>query len=283
MSTLTDDLAAHGAKIAEGVLNRILILDVERLDGISMQHWWDRGALKNRYIHRETVVREPRTTIVCAKWHDSPDIIRLAEWDKGGRKKFLRKVHALMSEAHIIVGHNVNGADLPWLLGDFRFPRIGCDAPFEALPDLPPFKVVDTLAHFRSRYKSGLPFKGLDAALQILGHPGKTDRYDPEAMERAVNGSDEDRERLLDYCAGDVVGSQWLYDRERPMMKKHPALFVDGQDKMTVCNRCGHETEPIPRRYIANLMTYSMRRCPECLGHQTLSIEPRRISIVRGV
>lgn len=271
-------------EIAEGVRNKILILDVERIPGISKQYWWDRGDLKNgRYIHYESVEREPRTTIVCAKWHHSDEIIRLAEWDRGGRKKFLRKVHALMSEADIIVGHNAAKADLPWLLGDFRFPRIGCDVPFEALPDLPPFKVIDTLAHFRTRYKSGLPFKGLDAALQILGHPGKTDRYDPLAMERAVAGSVEDRERLVNYCAGDVIGGQWLYDRERPMMKNHPALFVDGKDKLTVCNRCGSDTEMVPKRYVASVLTYSMRRCLECKAYSRISIEPSRMSIVRGV
>lgn len=276
-------LVADIRTIAQGVRNKILILDVERLPGITRQYWWDRGDLKNRYIHYETVEREPRVTILCAKWYDQPDVIQYAEWDRGGRRQFLRRVHKLIGQADILVGHNIDQADLPWLLGDFRFPRIGCEATFEPLPDLPPFKTVDTLTHFRRRYKTGLPFKGLDAALQILGHPGKTDRYDPQAMERAVAGSKDDRQRLLDYCVGDVVATQWLYDRERPMMKNHPALFVDGKDKLTVCNRCGHDTEPIPRRYIANVLTYSMRRCTSCGGHSRLSIEPERMSIVRGV
>jgi len=270
-------------EIADGVLNKILILDVERLPGITRQYWWERGDLKNRYIHYETVEREPRTTIMCAKWHDSDEVMQFAEWDKGGRRQFLRKIHALISRADIVIGHNALKADLPWVLGDFRFPRIGCKAKFELLPDLPPFKVVDTLSHFRSRYKSGLPFKGLDAALQIMGHTGKTDRYDPQAMERAVAGSVEDRERLTAYCAGDVLGTQWLYDRERPMMKNHPALFVEGKDKLTICNRCGHDTEPTPRRYIAGVMTYSMRKCVSCEAYSRLSIEPERISTVRGV
>src|SRR5690349_16907283 len=91
--------------IVAGVRNRILILDVERLDGITQQHYWDRGDLQKRYIHAETVIREPRTTILCAKWYDSPDVIRLTEWDQGGRKKFLRDAHALMAEADILVGH----------------------------------------------------------------------------------------------------------------------------------------------------------------------------------
>lgn len=277
-------LAERVSQMNAGVKNKILILDVERLPGLTTQRWWDRGDLQRRYIHHESVTREPRTTIVCAKWHSSDEIIRLAEWDRGGRRKFLRNVHNLISQADIVVGHNILKADLPWLLGDFRFPRIGYNGPFEALPDLPPFKTVDTLAHLRARYKTGMPFKGLDAALQIMGHPGKTDRYDADAMERAVAGSKEDRDNLLSYCDGDVIGGQFIYDRERPMMKNHPALHVDGEDAMRVCNRCG-ETETLPnaRRYQANVLSYSTLLCAGCRGYRRLSIEPDRMSVVRGV
>lgn len=269
--TLADDL-----HIAAGVTNKILILDVERLDGITAQHWWDRGDLKNRYIHYETVIRSPRTTICCAKWYDQPDVIRLAEWDKGGRKTFLRNVHRLMSKADIIVGHNVDGADIPWLKGDLHIEA--------GLPVLPPFKTVDTLKVLRKEFKSGAPFKSMDAFLKILGLPAKTDYYDRHAMERAVTEkSVEDRERLTDYCAGDVIATQGLYDWCRPHIKNHPALFVTGKDKLTVCNRCGHDTEPIPQRYVANVLTYSMRRCTACGAHSRLSIEPERMSIMRGV
>jgi hypothetical protein len=253
--------------IAPGVRNRILILDVERLPGITQQSWWDRGDLKNRYVHHETVIREPRTTIVCAKWYDQPDVIRLAEWDKGGRGTFLKRVHALMSEADILVGHNLDNADVPWLKGDFHLPRVG--HPYRPnLPTLPPFKTVDTLKVLRREFKSGAPFKGLD---------------DRERMERAVAGNTEDRERLTDYCAGDVIATQWAYDWLRPHIKNHPALFVDGKSKLTVCNRCGNKTKPTAKRYVANVLTYSMQKCGTCGGYSRLSIEPERMSIVRGV
>jgi hypothetical protein len=261
--------------IAAGVRNRILILDVERLPGLTLQRWWDRGDLKNRYIHYETVVRQPRTTIVCAKWYDEAEVMRFAEWDRGGRPKFLNRVYELMSEADIIVGHNVDGADVPWLKGDMHIEA--------GLPPLPPFKTVDTLKILRREFKSGAPFKGLDAMNQILGVPAKTDRYDPEAMERAVDGSLEDRTRLTDYCEGDVLAGQWLYDWTRPHNKSHPALFVDGQNKLTTCNRCGNETHDVAKRYVANVLTYSMRRCGSCKAYSRLSIEPERMSIVRGV
>lgn len=278
--SLTDAMA-RVTTMAPGVRNRILILDVERLPGITQQSWWDRGDLKNRYVHHETVTREPRTTIVCAKWYDRPDVMRYAEWDKGGRGVFLKRVHALISEADIVVGHNLDRADVPWLKGDFYFPRIG-HTHRPNLKPLPPFKTVDTLKVLRKEFGSGAPFKSLDAVLKILGHPGKTDTYDRDAMERAVAGNLEDRQRLTDYCEGDVIASQWLYDWQRPHIKNHPALFVDGQGRLDTCRACGRETKPIAKRYVADVFTYSMQRC-SCGWHGRLSIEPERMSLVRGV
>jgi hypothetical protein len=268
--------------INPAVRNRILVLDVERLPGLSQQAWWDRGDLKNRYIHHETVVREPRTTIVCAKWYDQPDVMRFAEWDKGGRGTFLKRVHALMSEADVIVGHNLDQADVPWLKGDFYVPRIGHKHRPNLKP-LPPFKTVDTLKVLRRELKSGAPFKSLAAFCQIVGIPGKTDAYDRQAMERAVAGSTEDQQRETDYCEGDVIATQWLYDWLRPHIKNHPALFVDGQGRLTTCRACGNVTEPIAKRYVADVFTYTMQRCTTCGWHARLSIEPERMSIVKGV
>ena len=276
------DLAPAVTPIASGVRNRILILDVERLPGITQQSWWDRGDLKNRYVHHETVTREPRTTIVCAKWYDQPDVMRYAEWDKGGRGLFLKRVHALMSKADIIVGHNLDRADVPWLKGDFYLPRIGHPHRPKLAP-LPPFKTVDTLKVLRRELGSGAPFKSLAAFNQIVGLPTKTDAYDRHAMERAVAGSVEDQQRETDYCEGDVVATQWTYDFLRPHIKNHPALFVDGRNKLTTCHRCGNETDGVAKRYVANVLTYSMTKCGTCGGYSRLSIEPERMSIVRGV
>ena len=261
--------------IAEKVTNKILILDVERLPGLTQQYWWDRGDLKNRYISYETVIRQPRTTIVCAKWYWDDEVIQLAEWDKGGRKQFLKRVHRLLDRADIVVGHFITGADLPWLAGDLHIEA--------GLPPVSPYKTVDTLKVIRKQFGSGAPFKSLDAFCNIVGLDSKTDRYDRHAMERAVAGSVEDRERLTAYCVGDVLATQGLYDWLRPHIPNHPALFVGGKDKLTVCNRCGHDTDPIAKRYVANVMTYSMRKCLSCGGYSRISIEPERMSIVRGV
>lgn len=267
-------MALSGVEIRPGVRNRILILDIERLDGITEQHYWDRADLQKRYVHHETVKRHPRTTIVCAKWYDQPDMIELAEWDKG-RAHFLRAVHRLMCEADIIVGHNAAAFDIKHLRAEFAL---------TGLPPLPPFKVVDTLRVLRTEFGQGMPFKSLDAFCQIVGIQAKTDHYDRDAMERAVTDkSVQDRVRLTSYCSGDVIATQGLYDWLRPHIKNHPALFVDGENRLTVCNRCGNETTDVAKRYVANVLTYSMRRCVACGGYSRISIEPERLSIVRGV
>lgn len=276
-------MSLAGVQINPKVRNRILILDVERIDGITQQHFWDRGDLKNRYVHHETTIREPRTTIVCAKWYGQPYIHAYAEWDHGNRRSFLKNVHALMREADIIVGHNLDNADVPWLKGDFYMPRIGHSHKPD-LPPLPPFKTVDTLKVLRQQFKSGAAFKSLDAVCQILGHHGKTDHYDREAMERAITERNAaDRARLTEYCCGDVLATEWLYDWLRPHIKNHPALFIDGQDRLDTCHACGGETEDIPKRYVANVMTYGMKRCTVCGWHGRISIEPQRLSMIRGV
>jgi hypothetical protein len=179
------------------------------------------------------------------------------------------------------VGHNITGADVPWLKGDFYFPKIGHKHK-PNLPPLPPFKTVDTLKVAR-QFRTGVQFKSLDALCQIIGIPAKTDKYDRDAMNRAVAGSVEDRERLTEYCAGDVIATQGLYDALRPHIKNHPALFVDGQSRLDTCHTCGGQTKPIAKRYFANVFSYSMMRCTDCGWHGRLSIEPERQSLIRGV
>jgi rRNA maturation protein Nop10 len=80
-----------------------------------------------------------------------------------------------------------------------------------------------------------------------------------------------------------LFATQGLYDYLRPYIKNHPALFVDGKDKMMVCNRCGHDTEMIVRRYVANVLTYTMRKCEACRAYSVITIQPERLSFVRGV
>lgn len=280
--TLTDRLA-HPMNPA--VRNRILILDVERVKPEYRFRSWDRK-IQNRYMSYDECLMEARTALVCWSWYDEDEIHSAAEWDKGGRNAFLRRVHSVMEQADIIVTHNGLNADEPWLLADFTVPRKGAPGvrSFRRLPELPPYKSVDTLRVLRSKRYKGIDFKGLGAVCQIIGIPGKTDVYDHLVMDDALAGDIEARERLTEYCKGDVAAERFLYDWARPGIPNHPHLYVDGEGATVVCNRCGSsETIDTARRYMASVMSYQMFRCASCTGYRRLSWEPERMSIVRGV
>ena len=151
-----------------------------------------------------------------------------------------------MAEADIIVGHNLDNADVPWLKGDFYLPRIG-HTHRPNLKPLPPFKTVDTFKVLRAAVQVRRPVQVASTlSSRSSASPARPTAYDRDAMERAVAGSVEDQQRLTDYCAGDVVATQWLYDWERPHIKNHPALFVDGQRGSTPAGRVATRRSPSP-------------------------------------
>jgi hypothetical protein len=270
--------------IAAGVRNRILILDVERVMPEYRIRSWSRKF--DRYLNYEQLVTDARTSLVCWSWYDEDEIHSAAEWDKGGRNAFLRRVHGVMEQADIIVTHNGANADEPWLLADFTIPRKGAPqaATFKRLPELPPWKTVDTLKTLRSKRYKGIDFKGLDAVCQIVGLPGKTDSYDYRTMDAAVAGDRDAQQILTAYCKGDVAAERFVYDWLRPGMANHPHLFVEGEGALVVCNRCASsETLKTAKRYMANVQSYEMLRCATCTGYRRISWEPERFAAVRGV
>lgn len=272
-------------KIDQRVKNRILILDVERVKPEFRIRSWDRK-IQNRYLNYDECVMDARTALVCWTWYDEDEIHSAAEWDKGGRNAFLRRVHSVMEQADIIVTHNGANADEPWLLADFTIPRKGAPGVknFRRLPELPPYKTVDTLRVLRSKRYKGIDYKGLGAITEIIGIPTKTDVYDYRVMDAAIAGDVEARERLTEYCKGDVAAERFLYDWARPGIPNHPHMYVDGEGAMFVCNRCGSaETMETAKRYMASVMSYQMFRCANCTGYRRLSWEPERMAVVRGV
>lgn len=277
-------LAERVTRIADGVRNRILILDVERVQPEYRIRSWSRKI--DRYASYDELVTDARTALACWSWYDEDEIHSAAEWDKGGRNQFLRKIHREMEKADIIVTHNGDNADLPWLLADFTVAPKGAPGAdrFQRLPELPPAKSVDTLKVMRSKRYKGISFKGLDAVCQIVGLPGKTDRYDRDAMDAAVAGDRDAQQQLTAYCKGDVASERFLYDWLRPGIANHPHLFVDGTAALLVCNRCASaDTLDTAKRYMANVLSYQMFRCAVCTGYRRLSWEPSRMSAVRGV
>jgi hypothetical protein len=205
--------------------------------------------------------------------------MRFAEWDKGGRGPFLKRVHALMAEADIIVGHNLDNADVPWLKGDFYLPRIGHPHRPNLKP-LPPFKTVDTLKVLRKEFKSGAPFKGLDAFCQIVGIPA---RPTATTVTHGARGRRVGRGpgAAHDYCEGDVIAGQWIYDWERRTSRTTRRCSLTGrrQARHLPCvwwQDIEADRQAVRRRRV-HLLDAAVRTTVR-LARSAVSIEPERMS-----
>ncbi len=86
---------AAATPIAEGVRNRILILDVERTMAYIEGRAWGRDDFKNRWLPSHFITKPPRIICFGARWYGDDDIMFHAEWHRGGHKAMIHRLHRL--------------------------------------------------------------------------------------------------------------------------------------------------------------------------------------------
>ena len=234
--------------------NRILIADIERIQGVVEHKFWDLGDMKNRRFRPDEIVRYPRTICWSAAWYDQPKkVMHGAEWEIGGAEAMLRAIWDLYDEADIVVGHNLARFDSKHLKGAWL--EMG-------LPSPRPWQTVDTLSIARREF--GFESNTLDALCKRLGVASKTDAYDPKVAEAAVAGDEDAQRRLLDYNVGDIHATRELYDRLRPYIKGHPHLGLGTGDERA-CPNCGGTKFTKIDTDVRTIQTkYAAMRCSNC-------------------
>lgn len=141
---------------------RILIFDIETLPNLCAT--W---GIHKQFITMDDIVEERSLISVHWRWFGedkTTNTVSLLD-DKARLKKsvwddtvVVKKLHELLSEADIIVGHNVKNYDFPMLNGR---------ALFHKLPVLPQPRFIDTLVIAKSRFR--LNSNKLDYLAKILG------------------------------------------------------------------------------------------------------------------
>lgn len=206
----------------------ILIFDVERTKGSFTGRFWSRGDFKNGWFPAEYVTQPPRIICWGARWYGSDEVLLHAEWQRGGHKRMIYGLWELIEAADIIVTHNGDNADVPWLMESL--PQYGLNFP-------KPPKSVDTLKVMRSSFKS-YHSKSLTETAKFLGIPlDKVGHWSLDLADRACAGDKEAQVELLAYQHGDVILQGAVYDGLRGYMPNHPHVVTDGDQK--ACNQCG--------------------------------------------
>jgi DNA polymerase elongation subunit (family B) len=228
---------------------RILTLDIENAPNLA--HVW---SLFNQNVSLAQLQEVATVISVAAKWYDSRDVLFYSD-HHNGHDEMIRQVHALVSEADLIVGYNSAGFDMKHLNREFILAGLNPPAPY---------KNVDLLQTVRKQFKfaSGK----LDHVAQQLGLGKKTSHAGHELWVRCMRGDDAAWDLMRKYNIQDVRLTEKLYDRLRPWIPNHPhiSMYTGAEWGCPVCGNKDLSKFRAGTSY-ANVQRYRMYQCP--CGH----------------
>lgn len=165
-----------------------------------------------------------------------------------------KTLQRLLSEADIVVGHNVGNFD-----NKVAISRIMV----HELPTVPPVKKVDTLmiARQTGRFSSNK----LDILAQQLNIGRKTKETHGQLWQACIAGDKKAWKKMIKYCNQDVNLVVSLYDRFLPYINNHPNIATLTQ-KPDCCPKCGSTKLESKGIRTTNIGTYRRYICHNCKG-----------------
>lgn len=228
---------------------RILTLDIENAPNLA--HVW---SLFNQNVSLAQLQEVATVISVAAKWYGEKDVMFYSD-HHDGHDEMIRAIHALVSEADLIVGYNSAGFDIKHLNREFILAGLNPPAPY---------KNVDLLQTVRKQFKfaSGK----LDHVAQQLGLGKKTSHAGHDLWVRCMRGEDAAWDLMRRYNKQDVVLTEKLYDRLRAWIPNHPHLSMFTGSEWG-CPVCGNKDISKFREGTAftNVQRYRLYQCP--CGH----------------
>jgi hypothetical protein len=204
---------------------KVLLFDVETSPNIGFT-WgtWQQNVIE---------VIKPRQIICYAyKWLGDKHTEVVALPDFPGYKKnpddnkaLILSLHKLISEADIVVGHNVD---------KFDDKRANTDFIKHGLPPPPPHKTIDTLKIARTRFQFNSNRLNDLGTFLYLGK--KVKHWGFELWRRCMEGDKKAWALMKRYNAGDVNLLERVYLKLRPWAKNHPDM--NAKDNHVGCPVC---------------------------------------------
>lgn len=252
---------------------KILIFDLETAP---MQAYvW--GRWKQNVALNQTI---SEWFIICwsAKWLYSNEILGEVlspeEILKEDDSRIIKSLWNLINEADIVVAHNGNRADIPWM--NTRFLLNGLNPPA-------PYFSVDTCLVARKQFN--FSSNKLDALATYFGLSNKLDT-NFDLWKKCLKGDSLSLHYMLEYNKMDVKILEEVYLKLRPWIKNHPNISNILSSRPS-CPFCGHEeVKEIPgKSYFTNVNEYKVYRCNKCKGisRGRTSIKNNKVKYVNNV
>jgi DNA polymerase elongation subunit (family B) len=204
-------------------------------------------------IGHHQIVKERGIISICWKWEGESEVHALT-WDaKQCDKSMLEKFVKELDEADEVVGHYIDGFDMPWLKTRMMFHRI---------PNAGKYKTVDTKAWTRPLF---LNSNKLDYIAQFLGFGNKIKTDFSLWKEICLNNCPKALAEMVRYNKQDVVLLEKVYHElafyNAP--KTHVAVLNGGEKWQ--CPHCASKDVHQNKRRVtaAGTVQYQMR-CKSC-------------------
>jgi DNA polymerase elongation subunit (family B) len=249
------------------VTPRIVTLDIETAPNVA-----DVWGLIDQNVGINQLHSSTRVIAFAAKVYGEKRIEYRSEFDDG-MEEMVKRAHAILDLADVVVHYNGTKFDMPHLRREFLLA--------DMVPPSPVLE-IDLLRVVRSRFR--FTSNKLDFITQELGLPGKVKHEGHELWARCIRDRDPAAWALMKkYNIHDVRITELLYTRLRPWVKAtvHHGLFAD-LDGVNRCPRCGGVD--LQKRGFAHTSVSIFQRL-QCMGCGSWSREKKSLSTVdmRGV
>lgn len=199
-----------------------------------------------------------------AKWLGEPEIITVGlpyydDYDpqKLSDKRLCQDLHNLLSEADIVVAHNLKRFD--WKVAQTRFL-------LNDLSPISPTKLVDTLLIARSQFR--FPTNKLDTLARQLGVGEKLQHSGASLWLGCLENNEDDWKMMLDYNTVDVEVLESVYLKLRPYDKQHPNVAVYYEDNHRRCVCCGSKRLVLTdKKSFTGTSEFDVYQCGNCGKH----------------
>jgi hypothetical protein len=179
--------------------------------------------------------------------------------DRNDNRALIRKLHELISQADIVIGHNVASFDDKMANTDFIV---------NGLPPPPPHKTIDTLKVARSRFRFNS--NKLDDLGARLGLGRKVQHRGFNMWLGCLNGEAKSWAEMVKYCVGDVALLEKVYLKLRPWMTNHPGLNFDGNVGCPSCRSKKMERRGWTKNKNGRKQRYQCQDCSSWATGQTV-------------
>lgn len=202
----------------------ILFLDIETTPNIVAS--WATGKV---IVSPASVIKERRIICICWKWLGKNKVESLTFTDDQNDKEMLEKFIEVYEQADMVVGHNSNVFDIPWIRARLLY---------HGLPPLPKVRFYDTKKEAQRAFY--LNSNRLDYIAKYIGSEGKQSVGYGLWLDILINNSKKALRTMVKYCKQDVLELEKVFRAIYPHTDNTFNIAVFNEDD-SICPKCGGE------------------------------------------